>query len=97
MQIDLPGGMEGKTIGQAINGPGQGVQAPILARVPRMSGAGVPVPLHNQVQGGGRLHIEGQRVAEPFPVGKAVRWEIKVNPSCDPLTSMGFFLQGEGR
>ena len=42
-----------------------------------MSGAGVPIPFHNQVQGWRRLNIEGECVADPFPVRKAARIDVK--------------------
>ena len=89
MKIDLPCGMDGETIWQAIYCPGKGVQSPILARVPRMSGTGIPIPLQNQVQVWPWLKIEGKRVANPFPSREAGCIKLKWRADDEEIIDVG--------
>jgi len=89
VQVDLPSSMDGKTFRQTIDRTREDIQSPILACIPRMSGAGIPVALQNQVQGRRRLNIEGERVAEPFPIGKASRIKVEWRTNDEKIIDIG--------
>jgi hypothetical protein len=77
MPIDLPAGMDGEPMGKGRDGPGKGVHAVVLTRVPRMARAGVSVALEHHVQGRSRLKSDGQRIANPLPVRQAPGLDIQ--------------------